>query len=108
MATSVKVQKKRKSVWKDLLLSKVSLWLAVVTVSLIGWSIIDAPIGPGEPVIGRVTGSQMTKGGQRDSVIELPGDVVIRQKSVQTPVGGEVNCLRYAKRYWPNASYECQ
>ena len=94
--------------WISSLTSKTAFWLIAFGALIFGWSIIDAPIGPGEPVKGMVTGFQLTGHNQRVAVIELPGGSVIRKEHVMVPVGGQVNCLRYVKRYWPNESYECQ
>lgn len=101
------VQPRRKANWITLLKGKLVLWLITIGALMAGWSIIDAPVGPGEPVIGRVIGFQLTGHNHREMIIELPSGAIIRKGDPRLKVGSQVSCLRYVKRYWPNESYEC-
>lgn len=75
---------------------------------IFGWSVIDTPNGPGEPVKGLVTAFQLTGHGESVALVQPPGGPILRVKGVTAPIGGQVNCTRYLNKYWPNESYECQ
>ena len=96
-----------KPVWKSLPILKAGYWLACIAIVIFGWSILDTPSGPGTPVKGYITGTQLMGHNFKASIIELPDGSTIRKFGVSIPVGGYVDCLLYKKKYLPTESYEC-
>ncbi len=82
-------------------------WVVGTAALLWGWSILDAPAGPGEPVAGMVIGEQHSVKGRSKVQIEM-GDGTTVDKEGSAPVGSRVLCLRFERKYLPNTSYECR
>jgi len=92
--------------WRRFLRPAAMLWFVGVGASLWGWSAIDATVGPAEPAVGRVRSFQLDAKNRRMVKIEM-GDGTVVTQTGNAPVGSEVQCLRYVRRYWPNDDYDC-
>ena len=82
-------------------------WLVVIASALWGWSVLDTPVGPGEPVMGMVIAERLNGRNVRHMEIEMADGTRV-DSAGSTPVGSLVPCLRFKKKYLPNPSYECR
>ncbi len=108
MAKSAKVLRtKRGGSKRRLFKSSAVGWLAGIAALVWGWSVLDAPIGPGEPVTGMVVAVQLSAHNESSIQIEMPDGSTVMHRG-HDAVGSHVQCLRFAKKYLPGASYECE
>jgi hypothetical protein len=88
--------------------SSLFVWILLMLVLLVAWSVIDASEGSGRPVNGLVTGFQSGKGGGGLLVIALPDGTVVRKATDHSRnIGTVVSCTRYTKRISGVATYQC-
>jgi hypothetical protein len=92
----------------SLVYKKMLYWLLGFIVLVSAWAFLNATEDTGIPTKGVVSSVQNNaRTGQLVTVVKMRDGSELRLTGIATPVGGQIDCRRFPKKYLPSERYEC-
>ena len=87
---------------------KMLYWLLGFIVFVAGWAFLNSTEDTGIPTKGVVSSVQNNaRTGQMVTTVKMRDGSELRLIGIATPVGGQIDCRRFPKKYLPSERYEC-
>ena len=91
-----------------LVYKKMLYWLLGFIVLIAAWAFLNSTEDTGIPTKGVVTSVQNNaRTGQMVTVVKMRDGSELRLTGIATPVGGQIDCTRFPKKYLPSDRFEC-
>ena len=91
-----------------LVYKKMMYWLLGFIVLVAAWAFLNSTEDTGIPTKGVVTSVQNNaRTGQMVTVVKMRDGSELRLTGIATPVGGQIDCTRFPKKYLPSDRFEC-
>ena len=91
-----------------LVYKKMLYWLLGFIVLVAAWAFLNSTEDTGIPTKGVVTSVQNNaRTGKMVTVVKMRDGSELRLTGIATPVGGQIDCTRFPKKYLPSDRFEC-
>lgn len=100
--------KNKASPSKNLVYKKMLYWLLGFIVLVAAWAFLNSTEDTGIPTKGVVSSVQNNaRTGQVVTIVKMRDGSELRLIGIATPVGGQIDCRRFPKKYLPSDRFEC-
>ena len=100
--------KNKTSPRKNLVYRKMLYWLLGFIALVAAWAFLNSTETTGIPTKGIVSSVQNNaRTGQLVTVVKMRDGSELRLIGLATPVGGQIDCTRFPKKYLPSDRFEC-
>jgi hypothetical protein len=91
-----------------LVYKKMLYWLLGFIALVAAWAFLNSTEATGIPTKGIVSSVQNNaRTGQLVTVVKMRDGSELRLIGIATPVGGQIDCTRFPKKYLPSDRFEC-